>query len=1269
MKKIISLLLSIVMVVGCFPIASYAISADSEIYAKNSGDVSFNENYAQVGKQLSVSVDYYGDIIYKWYVDKTEINNSGSSYVPIESDIESMITVEAYEADGELIGNVSMLVSTLPVMYIETDNREKIVNKDKRLNAHMTLQGNEEFSDSSVLYDGEMEIKGRGNYTWQADKKPYKIKLNTKTNLLGMGKNKHWVLLSNPYDTTLSRNKLIYDLAADMGLSAMSSQWVEVVLNGEHVGNYLLCEHIRIGEERVDITNWDDIAEDVAKAIYKANKDSMTKAERDELTELLKVDMNWVSEGEITYNGKTYTVSDYYELPSTNGGYLLEGYNETGSVGFVSDKGNLVSVNKPEGIGEDMLNEIREYYNAFERALNSEDFCTEYNGEKVRYSDLVDMDSFAKYVLINVIFQNGDFPIRSTYIYKDVDGKLVFGPVWDMDLSSDSSSGNYNKWYNWDLLKQGSFLIARKDPTFMKAFYNAYREYRYTAIEDMIKSGGDFDAAYEKLYESGKKNDALWEYTGGNAFESSLVNFKYWLSRRINWIDSKMTDFATFYSSVNDTALNNSGASILTLTGNTLGIQSDSESIALLDVYVDGVKTASLPASSKTELTLSEITENSIVSVYAYDSTGDYLGSSSVSSREPTWLKIAKYPTKLSYKAGETIDLDGLELQAFYADGTYEIVEPEAALSYVDDCLGEQIASFNKITDEIGTVYVALKYKGRSVSFKAERDAFENYDEVNTLIAALPESNIEDNLQAIFEAKQAYDALSDTAKQHVENPQKIDEAMALVDALAESSESYVVGCYADESFGLGRRVPIVVVAKDSPNKIRFFTDGNVSTWVVSDRNQCVSVKKIGNYSLITSINLVDVGTKQIGAYYNHVLKGTLYSTDGLKLYEKAGNEITSVSYPKFLNSVDEIATPEFAVVDRVEKIKLSYNGKEFVKEVENGSVAFDLKLNKQGNNEISVSHYSDGAWHSDTAVSVYVRTTKNKIGLLGVKYSTSTANDTETVYVATSTDVKSVNLKGGQNIGFTAVEKNGLRIWSAAVDTNDSYSVYIDSVDTGKVVGFEKLEKLVIENGKIVKCRAENGTVDIPQGVNAIADGAFDGFAGVIHCYKDSAAMEYAQKNGIDYLVYGYTFEMQDELKMSAEQTFIIAATPAPVISPELSFSVVSSNTSVVCVAENTAKAIKSGYARLTVKSNDGLVDHEIKIYVDGGYSLGDVNADGAINSLDALQILRSSVGMIELNEEAAASADIDGDGNINSGDALTVLQIATSLRSIWDFV
>lgn len=54
---------------------------------------------------------------------------------------------------------------------------------------------------------------------------------------------------------------------------------------------------------------------------------------------------------------------------------------------------------------------------------------------------------------------------------------------------------------------------------------------------------------------------------------------------------------------------------------------------------------------------------------------------------------------------------------------------------------------------------------------------------------------------------------------------------------------------------------------------------------------------------------------------------------------------------------------------------------------------------------------------------------------------------------------------------------------------------------------------------------------------------------------------------------------------------------------------------------------------------------------------LGDINADSKVNSSDALDVLRYSVGSLKTIDEKVA--DIDGDGKINSSDALMILQTA----------
>lgn len=1269
MKKLISALLSAAIIFGCLPLISFAAYSDTEkVYTKNTDEVYFNEEYAQVGVPVTVSVKGGGeDLLYKWYIDGEEISNFTDSYTPVESDIESMLTAEVYGADGELIGTANMFISRLPVMYIETENREDIVVKEKRLRAHMKLQGNAEFNDSFVLYDGELEIKGRGNSTWQADKKPYKIKLDTKTNLLGMGKNKHWVLLSNPYDSSLSRNKLIYDLAADMGLDTMSSQWIDVVLNGKAVGNYLLCEHVRVGDTRVDITNWDDIAEDTAKAIYNSNKKTMTKAERDELAELMEDNMDWVTDGFITYKGQTYTISDYYELPKTNGGYLLEGY-EAEDPYFVSDGGYSVSVSSPEGIGKGMLTEINRYYSDFEKAALSSDFSAIINGHKVRYTELADLQSLAKYALVNEVFQNQDFMRRSTYMYKDVDGKLIFGPVWDLDNSSDNSSTNYSH-YKWMGMDRAFLSNVVKDPVFVKAFYDSYREYRYTLIEDMLKPGGDIDKTLEKLSESGENNDRLWSNKVG--FEDDLNNFKLWLSRRIDWIDTQMASFETLYASLNGSALNNSGASTIRLDGSTLYISSDSENVAEYYVYVNGEKRFELPFENEFTVGLISIPEESVVSVMSYDDEGNLVGMSTASNyTEPTKLIITKKPDKLTYTSGDIIDLSGLELKAVFADGTEKTVQPEAALSYVSDCLGAQNPVYNKITDEIGNTYVSLRYRGASVDYRVTRTANEDADKVTRLIEALPQNNISDNLDLIFEAKLEYDALSDSAKQQVKNSEKIDEALKKVDKLAEEGPSPIVGCYIDALGRYGQRNRIVVVAKGTPNKIRVFCDGSTTTLPVSNRTFCISEKRIGGFSLITIVYALTEQPIQIGAYYNHVLEGELYTFDAKKAVENRSLMVEKFNFTKTISSADKSAELYFTLNERVEKVRATVDGRTVTANAADKTAKLDVPFSSVGTKNIEISYFADGEWHSYRNVSVFVRE-KEIAEYFALKYPAETASDEADVFVAVP-DAESVKLVCAEDeISLSKSQKNGFDIWQCTVksDSEKTYKLFVNSQDTGRTVSVQKVEKLLIKDGVLIKCRAESGDVDIPVTVTEVADGAFDGFTGTVRCYKNSAAHKYAEKNGIDFINYGYTLDIPSEVTMKIGEKRTVNPQAAPIFAPGFEFTVSSGNSQVVTVSGNTFEAVKPGYARVGVKSNDGLIDEEIRIFVGGGCTKGDINADGKINSLDALLILQKAVGKIELNSDQSEAADINSDGNINSYDALVALRISTMQETIWNYV
>ena len=103
----------------------------------------------------------------------------------------------------------------------------------------------------TVALGGEpryMSIKGRGNSTWKKLwKKPYNITLygdpdfqkKTKAEFLPGVFSKKWTLLANYYDNSLMRNKIAQDLACDLGIG-LPSDFVDVYMNGEYLGNYLL---------------------------------------------------------------------------------------------------------------------------------------------------------------------------------------------------------------------------------------------------------------------------------------------------------------------------------------------------------------------------------------------------------------------------------------------------------------------------------------------------------------------------------------------------------------------------------------------------------------------------------------------------------------------------------------------------------------------------------------------------------------------------------------------------------------------------------------------------------------------------------------------------------------------------------------------------------------------------------------------------------------------------------------------------------------------
>lgn len=107
-----------------------------------------------------------------------------------------------------------------------------------------------------TIFDDESKVKIRGNSTSSGEKKPFNIKFSSKTDVLGMGKNKKWCLLANCYERTLIRNQTVFDFADSIGLAYTPSyRVVDVYHNNRFLGSYLLTDAVEASESRVDIDN------------------------------------------------------------------------------------------------------------------------------------------------------------------------------------------------------------------------------------------------------------------------------------------------------------------------------------------------------------------------------------------------------------------------------------------------------------------------------------------------------------------------------------------------------------------------------------------------------------------------------------------------------------------------------------------------------------------------------------------------------------------------------------------------------------------------------------------------------------------------------------------------------------------------------------------------------------------------------------------------------------------------------------------------------
>lgn len=392
--------------------------------------------------------------------------------------------------------------------------------------------------------DLDMSIRGRGNSTWRESKRPFKIKLDKKADLFGLGKNKHWVLVANAMDASLMKDRLTAWLGNEMGFPfTPRGVPVDVVMIGEefgaqYLGSYYFSENVRVDANRVDIAELTE--EDTDPAAITGGYLLQNSAQ----VRLGSPDTFYTSRGA---NWATHTPSFDTEAAS-----FLKG------LANASDE-NLAAAEEAED-GEEAFtgSELGNAYKNNDQQQYIQDAVQHFEDvlfdEGTAYRDLMDVESAAKYWLINQISRNGDaYATGSTYLYKDRDpedgvSKFYWGPLWDFDFAWNHSS--YTQGFEYGHLWCKPMLYDSGEGGFLQEVHKQWPVMR-DALLRLIEDGGVMDQYYEETKASAVQ-DYLLRHPDAEDYDyrKPVEALKTWIRDRIDWVDAHFDELDTMIHKV-----------------------------------------------------------------------------------------------------------------------------------------------------------------------------------------------------------------------------------------------------------------------------------------------------------------------------------------------------------------------------------------------------------------------------------------------------------------------------------------------------------------------------------------------------------------------------------------------------------------------------------------------------------------------------------------------------------------------------------------------
>ena len=382
-----------------------------------------------------------------------------------------------------------------------------------------------------TVTNGRCEVSGRGNTTWSGVKKPYDINCPEDISLFGMGAQSKWCLLANCFDGSELKNWFALNLAKEMGISVYNEcEFVNLYLNGEYAGLYLLTQSIDVSGGNVKITDLGRL------------NDSINKYPDDAVYTMVRQESS-------DDKGRLISYYDGQSPDEISGGYLLEAFDlDVQDMAQIATDHLTFNIRSPRFPTEDESRYISEYMNTVEDSI--------YENKDDTYRQYIDIDSWTYVYLIQEYLANEDTDRFSSFMYKDRNSDLLMsGPVWDFDngLGADRYRRRPFTAQTLWLKSRVDSLTERSDGTprggWLWGLYDLHDDFREETIQRyydvMIPAinrllNDDMPKVYEKISASAHMDYVLFpaevssNHTYG--FESDYKYLQDWLRARKNFL-------------------------------------------------------------------------------------------------------------------------------------------------------------------------------------------------------------------------------------------------------------------------------------------------------------------------------------------------------------------------------------------------------------------------------------------------------------------------------------------------------------------------------------------------------------------------------------------------------------------------------------------------------------------------------------------------------------------------------------------------------------